>query len=78
MTLALQTMPNYILSKNWRGFSCEYFNSCSSNWGISVPINGGGYQVTNTGNAYAGFYAYRSPVINGVLNEYPKSKLQVL
>ena len=40
----------------WWGLSSDYFNACSPStfYGVSVPLNGYGYQYAHTGNAYAG------------------------
>ncbi len=38
--------------------STDYFHSCSINPLWSTPLNGFGFQVPKTGNAYAGFYPY--------------------
>ena len=43
--------------------SCEYYNTCSSNWQLSPPITwGGGFQYPRSGNGYIGygFYAHNS------------------
>src|SRR5438045_3096402 len=43
----------------WQNVGCgsaDYFNSCASSGGVSVPFNMFGYQNARTGNAYVGFY----------------------
>lgn len=42
----------------WGG-SPDYFNTCGT-WPVSVPYNNFGNQVPDTGNGYAGFWAYDS------------------
>jgi gliding motility-associated-like protein len=53
----------------------EYFNACANfaDW-ISVPAQPtGGYQLANTGNAYAGIFTYRSDVAQ--MREYLEVEL---
>ncbi|MBI2259954.1 MAG: hypothetical protein HYU67_13775 [Flavobacteriia bacterium] len=47
---------------NWKSSreTPDYFNSCASWWGASVPFNGFGYQMPNSGEGYIGLLTYRS------------------
>lgn len=46
----------YVCSGWWNSrASCDYYNSCSEQGALSVPLNVFGYQDALDGNAYAGF-----------------------
>lgn len=52
-------------SIGWKSYYAtpEYYNVCATNPNVSVPHNAyGSYQLPLTGVAYAGFYAYWSPI----------------
>jgi len=51
-------------SKYWWGYSADYFNACTTNPGISVPSNVGGFQYAHTGVAYAGFALYTNEYVS--------------
>ena len=38
--------------------SSDYYNICATLGSVSVPLNGGGYQLARSGSAYAGIYVY--------------------
>ncbi len=52
----------------------DYFNSCTSNWTASVPLNGLGYQHAHTGNAYCGMACY-APGSGNLGREYIGTQL---
>ena len=54
------------LSKYWWGYSSDYYNACSpsSIYGVSVPMNGAGFQYAHTGNAYSGCSIYNRQIIS--------------
>ena len=57
------------LSNGWYPFSSspDYFNACSINSSVGVPVNGFGNQNASTGNAYCGFASYHSSNWNELL-----------
>ncbi len=61
--------------KYWWGLSTDYFNTCSSNNQISVPLNFDGFQLSHSGNAYAGFFNYASQTTNHDWREAIKTSL---
>lgn len=54
------------------GHTPDYFNSCSADTIVSVPVNVLGYQNAATGNAYCGFHNY---LITQPFREYVGSQL---
>ncbi len=61
-------------AKHWWGLSTEYYNACAAPPGVSVPLNGAGFQYAHIGIAYAGFIVYSNYWINNY-REAIKTKL---
>jgi len=62
------TCPNnsgqLFLAKYWKGLSTENYNYCSPSINnVGIPNNFMGFQFSNTGNAFAGFYLHYHDVI---------------
>lgn len=63
-----ENCPNYYsqidYADGWKrptDATSDYFNACNSNlWTVSVPENFFGNQAANSGDGYAGFYAFHS------------------
>ena len=51
--------------------SPDYFNSCTSVWQVSIPLNTLGYQSALSGNAYCGMHCYAT----GSTREYLGTQL---
>lgn len=59
----------------WGGFeSADYFNICSIDSSTSIPQNIVGYQLANTGVAYAGIRLYAN-LLNPISNEFIQVQL---
>ena len=61
--------------KYWWGLSTDYFDSCSTPGGVSVPLNYSGFQYAHTGNAYSGLVDYSNIQTDLDWRETIKTKL---
>lgn len=68
---------NYASGWNIRINTPDYFNACASNFAVSIPSNGNGYQYPATGSAYAGFLGYAQSNIREYLGGNLLSPLEI-
>ena len=69
------SMINQDMVDYWWGASTEYYNTCATPGGVSVPFNFNGFQYAHTGVAYIGFIIYANYTTPTDYREAKKTKL---